>query len=173
MLPDSILPVPEDDIARILRDYERRLSHLETLEGGGGGFEIGARVFNDATQSIPRATPTVLTFNQERYDTDGIHSVLVNTSRLTSQTAGKYAIDSTARWSGNPTNSVARILLNGATGIAMEQIVGHVISFEVSTIYELVVGDYVELQLEQFSPGALVIQVVGNESPEFMMQKIG
>ncbi len=37
MLPDSILPTPEDDIARVLRNYEKRLSHLETLEGAAGG----------------------------------------------------------------------------------------------------------------------------------------
>ena len=40
MLPDSILPTPEDDIARILRDYERRLSHLETLEAAGAWTKI-------------------------------------------------------------------------------------------------------------------------------------
>ncbi len=40
MLPDSILPTPEDDIARILRDYERRLSHLETLEQIGGAWTL-------------------------------------------------------------------------------------------------------------------------------------
>ena len=36
MLPDSILPTPEDDIARVLRDYERRLSSLERLEDSLG-----------------------------------------------------------------------------------------------------------------------------------------
>lgn len=36
MLPDPILPTPEDDIARTLTNFEKRLSSLESLEGGAG-----------------------------------------------------------------------------------------------------------------------------------------
>ncbi len=60
MLPDSILPTPEDDVARILRDYERRLSHLETLEAAGAltlieDFDLLAPAANFDFQNISGA----------------------------------------------------------------------------------------------------------------------
>ena len=177
MLPDSILPVPEDDIARILRDYERRLSHLETLEGGGG-FEIGARAFNSAAQVIPTGAATPITFDSERFDTDGIHSVLLNTSRLTAQTAGKYCIFGNIFYQGNATGfRQTNIELNG-TSVPIA-FVDHInlnataVFQIVSCNYQLAIGDYVELVAFQNSGGNLNSVANPNSAPEFMMQKIG
>ncbi len=177
MLPDSILPTPEDDIARVLRDYERRLSHLETLEGGGGGFEIGARVFNSANISCPNGANVTLTYDSERYDTDAIHSVLLNTGRLTARTVGKYIIVFGGNWAFNIGGSGSlKIQLNGATSLAEVlnlNPAGNQHRQVVTTIWDMAVGDYVELIARQTSGGPANMLAVGDASPEFMMQKIG
>ena len=51
MLPDSILPTPEDDIARIIKNFEKRLTHLEILEGGGA-----LTLIEDVLLTAPQAT---------------------------------------------------------------------------------------------------------------------
>ena len=173
MLPDPILPTPEDDIARILRGYERRLSHLERLEQGGLG--LGARVFNSAAQTIANLAFVALTFDSERFDTDGIHSAAPNPERLTAQTAGIYDIWGGVQWVSN--NVGVRDLLihlNGATTIAYERTPASGESHgTISTIYELAQGDFVRFLVLQTSGGNLDTGVAGNSSPEFAMVKIG
>ena len=51
MLPDPTLPTPEDDIARILKNFEKRISHLESLEGGGA-----LTLIEDILLAAPAAT---------------------------------------------------------------------------------------------------------------------
>jgi Concanavalin A-like lectin/glucanases superfamily len=139
--------------------------------------DIGARVYNNANISINNNTITALTFNSERYDTDNIHSTSVNTSRLTAMTAGKYVISGSIEWAALPgTNSLTGIQVNGATWIASTQIATGSIDYRkqnVSTIYNLAAGDYVELSVFQLTGGSLNIQTSGNYSPEFSMTKLG
>ncbi len=176
MLPDSILPTPEDDIARILRDYERRLSHLETLEGGGGGFEIGARVFNSVEISIASGGFVALTFDSERFDTDNIHNPALNPGRLTARTAGKYYIKAQVTWEGSGAGRrIARLRPNGGVTIADHEIALNTgtETQNVDTVWDMAVDDYVEVVVFQNTGGALNVVDTGRESPEFMMQKIG
>ncbi len=49
---------------------------------GGGGFEGGALVMKSANQAITTATWTPLSFDQESYDTAGVHDIVTNNSRL-------------------------------------------------------------------------------------------
>lgn len=138
----------------------------------------GARVYNSGDTSINHATATSLTFDTQRYDTDGIHSLIANTSRLTCQTAGKYVINGNIRWAANAVGSrIIIINLNGITGIA-QIIINTTIGaaktdMNITTIYDLAVSDYVELQVYQDSGGALDCEANSNKSPEFMMQRIG
>ncbi len=176
MLPDSILPTPEDDIARVLANFEKRLSHLERLEGSGLG--LGARVFNNANISIPNNAATFLTFNSERFDNDNIHDIAVNTDRLTVRTAGIYVISGSVRWAANATGfRLLRIHLqaiNQSLASSVHLNAGAVITDQtISTIYELVVGDFVQLRVQQNSGGALNIEVASQYSPEFSMVKVG
>src|SRR5512139_267514 len=82
-------------------------------------FNIGCRVYNNAAINIANDTVTALTFNSERFDTNGIHSTALNTGRLTCQTAGTYVITAHAAFAANATNRrQITIRLNGATIIA-------------------------------------------------------
>jgi hypothetical protein len=138
----------------------------------------GARVYNNATISIPNGVTTYLTFNSERFDTDTIHDTVTNNSRLTCKTAGKYIIVGHVRFFSNQTGTMrlASIRLNGATEIARHSqspaIVPNV-EMSVTTIYDLAVNDYVELGAYQDSGGALGVEVAAQWSPEFSMMKIG
>jgi hypothetical protein len=137
----------------------------------------GARVYNSAAISVPATTYLALTFDSERYNNGGLHSLVTNPSRLTAQRAGIYAISGHIRWAG--TSSYQMILLvrlNGTTYLAGDS---HVPTgtapqaHAVATIYYLAAGDYVELVAYNGSGSAFSIAVAGNYSPEFAIQWLG
>lgn len=140
-------------------------------------YTEGVRVYNSANISIPTNDHTALTFDSERYDTDTIHDLVTNPSRLTCKTAGKYLIISGIRFDGNVAGyRVNQIRLNGATLIAVLShsnldIQGQ--NMIASTIYDLAVDDYVEAVIYQNTGGDLNVTATDNSSPEFMMHRIG
>jgi len=141
-----------------------------------GSYDIGARIYHNANQSLSTTTSTLLIFNSERYDTNGMHSG--SSGQLYCNIAGKYIISGNARFaSDNAGDRMLIIYLNGTTAIGLQRVeaveVAEHTTINVSTIYELEVGDYVELWAYQASGGDLNVEVAANYSPEFMMQKIG
>lgn len=153
---------------------------IKWAAASGSGYTEGCRVYNDANLSIAYNTHTSLTFNQERYDTDSMHSTVSNTSRITFTTAGKYVVTGHAYFASNSTGArVIRILLNGTTIIAhtiydSTSVAGNC-SMLISTIYSFAATDYVELQVYQSitSTGSLNIEVQANFSPEFAAARVG
>ena len=137
----------------------------------------GARVYHDAAQSIPNSTTAYLAFNSERWDTDAIHDIVTNNSRLTCKTAGRYLIITQVEWAYNSTGErQIKIMLNGATviGHASQQApVSYCLRLALATIYNLAVNDYVETQVYQSSGSSLNVSSSGQYSPEFTMQRIG
>ena len=82
MLPDSILPTSEDDIARILANFEKRLSHLEILEGPGlyGDYVWvnDEKVLGTNGGTFTNGAWRVRDINQEKSDVGGIASIAAN-----------------------------------------------------------------------------------------------
>jgi hypothetical protein len=158
--------------------YDVRFTPLYgVLFGSGAAFDIGARVYNTANLSINNATDTALTFNSERWDTDGLHSTVSNTSRLTCTRAGKYAITGHVEFAANATGGRQVFLrLNGATDIGRVAYTSASATIPSRMIphaeYDLEVGDYVELYVTQNSGGALNVVAAAQRSPEFEMQLI-
>ena len=142
-----------------------------------GMVNIGARAYNSGNVTIGTASWTALTFDSERWDTDTIHSTVANTGRLTATTAGMYLISATITWTANATgNRGIRLMLNGATQIAtlrFTTIDGANANQTVTTVYQLSATEYVTVEVYQDSGGDLAVVAAGNNSPEFMMQKIG
>ena len=141
------------------------------------GYDQGARVYHGVDQSISNITNTILSFDNERYDTDTIHDIVTNNSRLTCKTAGKYLIMSTVAFDTNATGRrKAWLLLNGVTVITMGTVLVLAATdwcvFSLGTIYDLAVNDYVEVLVYQDSGVALLVKL-GAGSAEFMMQRIG
>jgi hypothetical protein len=144
------------------------------VDGVIRGSDIGARVYNSTGESIPNTTSTVLTFDSEQYDTDNIHSTVTNTSRLTANHSGKYVITGSVQWhTGGASAGDIFVRLNGTTYLTGGQEPNATVyDSETSTIYNLSVNDYVELQAYQASGGSVNIDALSNYSPQFSMQRI-
>lgn len=154
------------------------LDDLTTLPSGGGGgggglattVSVGARVYHTGSnQSAASATATALLFDSENYDTNGFHDTSTNTTRLTIPVGfdGTYLIGGGFYAS---VNCDIRIVLNGITTIAFGRAAGgdsSIVSYTVSTTYQLVAGDYVELvAVGQGSTQTIYTDVAG-ASPHF------
>lgn len=158
--------------------WDKVISDLGHLGGTTGS--VSTRVYNDANISIANNSITALTFNQERFDTETLHSTVSNTSRLRCNLAGghagKYAIFGTVTFNAHATGYRGLyIRLNGTTNIAaafQTALNGQVTAMTISTIYALAESDYVELMAYQNSGGALDVLVLANYSPEFGMVKV-
>ena len=142
--------------------------------------DFAARAFNTAALSIPSGTPTILTFNDERGDTDTIHSTAANTGRLTATTAGRYQITGHIEFAADLTDGqrLVEMLLNGATVIAAEDcgytgdVTLRAVPCSITTHYNLAATDYVELRVTQRVETNLNINASANYSPEFEMVKV-
>jgi hypothetical protein len=130
-------------------------------ETAGAGF-VGVKVYQTADQSMSNATFTAITFNSETFDTDGFHSTTTNTSRLTvpAGKAGYYLVIAQLAYNGNATGQrQAEVTVNGAGGfgkfIQLNAGSSYVPQPKGTTILNLAVGDYVELNGYQDSGGSL------------------
>jgi len=140
------------------------------------------RVGNSANQSIPNTGDSVVTFNTEAYDTDGMHSTVTNTSRITLNTAGLYEVIFHGAFTpGNDyTSAWCYLRVNGSTviapGVGGRSIVGAVaLWLMVSTVWKFAAGDYVEVLVGQRNSAAAArnLEVQPSYSPVFMATWIG
>ena len=135
------------------------------------------RAYNDADLDPAVSAWWTVTLNSERWDTDGMHSTLANTDRLTVPAggAGLYGLDGCALFDtsavgGDTRYYGIRVLLNGATvikqyGPAEHTMNTHDMALVISEQYSLAVADYVSMQV--FTTWDLDILSAGNYSPEF------
>jgi hypothetical protein len=135
--------------------------------------------WDSANIEIPNNANTYLTFNSERYDTAGMHSLTTNTGRLTCTIAGIYLIGCCVRWANDTTytgmRTVGITLNSGRTRIVWDyRHVGttYLPAMGVSTVYPLSVGDYVELEVYQNRGSPLNVEYASNYSPEFWTQRM-
>lgn len=145
----------------------------------GVGYVEGARVYNDADIDISASTPTALTFNSEKYDKDTIHSTSTNTDRLTIKTPGIYLIGGQVDWETSAVGDRhVNIVLNGTTiiaGVSKDANASSITEMPVvCTVYELIVGDYVQLVVDHTSAvDPLAVLARNEESPIFWIQRVG
>ena len=142
-----------------------------------GGYTEGARVYHSEALWIPNNTWTALPFNSERFDTDTIHDTVTNNSRLTCKTTGKYVIAGNIQWEPSATGMrYFKIKLNNGPTIAQTShlvVTAHEDYMALPTIYHLEINNFVELNVYQNSGGTLILRTSPQNSPEFMMQRIG
>ena len=129
--------------------------------------QFGARAYQSAAQAIADVTLTGITLTSESFDRGGCHDNAVNTTRMTVPAGGgglwflTGQITYTAAAAGV---RQAMFYLNGATPLARFRIptagAADNTMVQVTTVYPLVAGDYVELVAYQSSGGALNTIVV-------------
>lgn len=145
------------------------------LPGASGSTSIKARVYRGAAQSIPNQTVTLLTFDSEDYDTDGIHDLAVNPERLTCKTPGLYLLTAHVAWATNATGfREVAIQVNTQTVAVLNISASSVGTYmSVPAVWPMNVGDYAMVAVNQNSGGALDVIRAGRYSPEFTMTRIG
>jgi len=139
-------------------------------------YNEGAKVWHNASQSIPNTTWTILAFNSEIWDTDTIHSNTVNNSRLTCKTAGKYLV-----WMGITITTTAagksifdRFLKNGAAAgtTGADTCALWETPRENAIVEDLDVGDFMQLDMYHNVGIAVPVPSLAGLRPWFSMQRI-
>lgn len=131
----------------------------------------GCRIRRTTNQAV-NSTPTKLSFDAERFDTDAFHDNSTNPTRITipSGLDGKYHMGCNIRWDLPTGTGILElsILLNNTTTIAVTTIHalsgGNYMNQEVTTMYELAATDYVEFVA--FDVANQTVLSTGNWSPE-------
>ena len=157
-----------------LNEAEKRVGELKAIQSARG---IRARVYNNANITLTNNTATALTFNSELYDTDAFHSTSVNTSRLTIPYDGYYRVTGNVRFAANATGQrQVRLLVNNTTIIGFTVIptsaAANTTIIQVTSDYQFVASDYIELVALQDSGGNLDVTSVAHYSPEFWIDKL-
>lgn len=138
------------------------------------------RVTNSGTQSIAASTWTVLTFNTEAFDTDGLHSTVTNTGRLTIVTAGIYVVTAAVSFATNATGDRYVGIRKNGTGTVGPTEGGEGGPASASNpsyrnfaaLVRCAAGDWLEVVAFQTSAGALN-SIVGDGMPMFAATWMG
>ena len=112
-------------------------------------------------------TYTLLTWDTETFDTDGMHSTSSNTSRLTATTAGYYKVTFIVAFPANTTGQRTLMLRKNAAGssgggtLILPYIMGSGIAqtwtFQWNGTIPLAAGDYLEGFAVQFSGATMTL----------------
>lgn len=119
------------------------------------------RIRNSVNQSMPSGVETVVAFDTEDFNTDGMHSSSVNPTRLTIKTPGLYQISAEYMFpSGPPSSAQIFIRKNGSvelTGVDGRSVTAVAPEGTISSHVLLAAGDYIELTCYQNSGAAITL----------------
>jgi hypothetical protein len=140
--------------------------------------------YRTALLTLTTATLTVVPMTAEVLDTDGMHSTVTNTSRVTAVTAGQYMVLAGAQFAANATGYRHLQLRKNANGVAaggtqlFESLVpaaptgSHPVPPLVAFV-DLAATDYVELFARQSSGGNLDINAGGQYDCYLQAYRVG
>lgn len=149
-----------------------------TLVGSGKIVTPYARVYRTTSQTVPQSTSAYVSYDAERSDNDGIHDNVSNTSRMTCNTAGVYAIMGHVAVTGGTRGRLC-IVKNRTDYLAVVDLIFSNSKYTlINTISELAVGDYIELfVIEDSAASAIVLSASVGSTTQYMqdleMVKIG
>ena len=155
------MPVPIAPTAAVAGQAARAGVQFNTLAAQVAFLLDPPSVFayQSVAQSIATATFTAITFDAELTDTDNVHSLVTNPSRLTMVTPGRYRVSGQLTWGSNTTGYRSlRLFKNGITfAISRVQPLSSAAPMYMQIFDEIVcvAGDYLELISEQTTGAAL------------------
>jgi len=118
-----------------------------SADSGGSGTNNSVRLQNSTAQSTTGGVTATLTFDTEIFDNGAMHTG--SGSRITAPTTGDYLIGANVEWSASSGVTFLWLNLNGTSVIARtETSVSQPAIQEVSTLYHLTAGDYVEAMVQ-------------------------
>lgn len=118
--------------------------------------DISCKVTKSAAQTTSNSTNTVITWNQEDYDTDNMHDIVTNNSRITIKTAGKYSVHCQAAWGSSAVGVRNVNIKKNGTEVTRNRYIPNA-NAQNTTGYvgDFAVDDYIELSVLQNSGGDL------------------
>jgi hypothetical protein len=131
---------------------------LKWAAPASGTTFVGAYVTKTGAQSLTNNTDTIITWNAERFDTDGFHDNVTNNSRMTipSGKGGKYLVLGSAYYTTGSGYRELNVLKNGNLVNYFYGVIEQNYEFlTINTIVDCAAGDYLELRGYQNSGGAL------------------
>lgn len=140
----------------------------------------GVAAYHSTTQTLNNASAVnVMSLDSERWDDASFHDTVTNNSRLTVPAGygGWYIIQGGLGYPANNTGTYRRIQirLNGSTPIADNQQVpaaSQILRMNITAIYYLAAGDYVELAAEHNATTNLTSVQTTNSTTEFRMIRL-
>jgi hypothetical protein len=141
----------------------------------GGSTFVGAYATKTAAQTLANNTATILTWNAERFDTDGFHDNSTNNSRMTipAGKGGKYLVVASAYWVTGSGYRELNVFKNGSLVNYFYTVIDVTYGFQnISTIIDCVATDYLELRGFQDSGGNLNVNS-GAENSFFSVTYLG
>jgi len=119
--------------------------------------DVSVKVTKTTDQSIPNNVLTMVNWDSEEYDTDDMHDTVINNSRITFNTAGKYSILAQSEWGINSGGfRFMDIMKNGVDSIArVRDLADNAAEHNIAFVGEFAVGDYIELEVFQDTGGNL------------------
>lgn len=131
-----------------------------------------ARVYKTTDFAVPSATFLPVPFDGEVYDTDNLHSLTGDTTRLTAPVTGVYAISGHVNWASSATGDRWLLLqVNGGPDLAVEirdaaaSDFGLGTGMTASTVARLSAGDYLQLEVYQNSGTSQNVLAGGMTTP--------
>ena len=166
------IPVVADKV--LILDSEDSDNNKLVELGNIPQLDISCKVTKSATQSIPDNTDTTLTWNQEEYDTDGMHDNVTDNSEIVINTAGKYEAKMQSEWaSDNNGERVLSINLNGQPVARNRSVVDSRSHGVVSWMGELAVDDVLTVAVFQNRGNSLdFTEGIVIENTYFAVQKL-
>jgi len=130
------------------------------------------------TQAISSGSLTTVNFDNESFDTAGLHDNVTNNSRLTAPVAGVYQVTGNVRWQSNSTATrfvglytntagrIASVWVPAAGGTADTD-------ESITDVFTLAAGDFVHMEVYQDSGGTLSLVKEGTDAPSMSMTWVG
>ena len=145
--------------------------------GSASASFVGASLDNTTTQTVTSPGYTAVTWSVENFDTDGFHSTVSNTSRMTipAGKGGYYQVNASVRWDDNTTNSRLITLYKNGTIFHLTASPGFSIdpTMNIQAIMYLVATDYVEVYVYQNSGGNRTIYPQNSSGGTFSIGYLG
>ncbi len=140
---------------------------------GGGAAPPAVRAYHSERQTVSGSASTTVAFDGERLDPEQMHAERAHNSRLTAQAAGRYLILGTLTFAPDPVgHRQASIVVSGRTVVASQSVVAErqaPTSISVATVWQLSLGDYIELRAARGPKGPDLDLL---PEPELMMVRI-
>lgn len=139
---------------------------------------IGCRIYHSQAVNVNTATTYTLTWDSERHDPYGMHSLVTEPTRITVPSPGFYLVGVSVKWSHDANGSRTLLLLrNGTAGLGFATNLPFATSatrvFQtLNVVTWLDEGDYVQAQVVQSSGSTLSLDVQDGSAPEMWCARL-